>query len=114
MPFPAGWVDSIFARVSVRYGAAWMRQWDGVDMDAVKADWADELAGFEKNPDAIRHAIRCLPIDRPPTVGQFVALCRSSPVMAPLALPAPKLSDEVKDRIGSKLRDLRAKLTRAA
>ena len=114
MPFPSNWLDSLFARLSVRYGAAWMRQWDGVDIAAVKADWAEELSGFETRPEAIRHAIQHLPIDRPPTVGQFVALCRSAPVMAPPALPAPKLSDEMKARIGSKLRDLRTKLTRAA
>ena len=99
MPFPSNWLDSLFARLSVRYGAAWMRQWDGVDIAAVKADWAEELSGFEQRPEAIRHAIQHLPIDRPPTVGQFVALCRSAPVMAPPALPAPKLSDEMKARI---------------
>jgi hypothetical protein len=114
MPFPSDWLDSLFARLSVRYGAAWMRQWDGVDIAAVKADWAEELAGFERNPEAIRHAIRSLPIDRPPTVGQFVALCRTAPVMAPPALPAPKLSESRRAQVTSALRDLRNKLTRAA
>jgi hypothetical protein len=114
MPFPANWVDSLFARLSVRYGSAWLRQWEGVDIAAVKADWSEELSGFEKNPEAIRHAIRCLPADRPPTVGQFVALCRTAPVMAPPALPAPKLSEEMKERVSAKLRDLRNKLTRSA
>ena len=111
MPFPSNWLDSLFARFAVRYGAAWMRQWDGVDLDAVKADWAAELAGFEQRPEAVRHAIQHLPIDRPPTVGQFVALCRSAPVMAPPALPAPKLSAERRAELSEKLRGLRNKLT---
>lgn len=79
MPFPSNWLDSLFARFAVRYGAAWMRQWDGVDIAAVKADWAEELSGYETNPDAIKYAIQHLPVDYPPKVGEFLALCHAAP-----------------------------------
>ena len=60
-------------------------------MDAVKADWAEELAGYAGSPDAIKHGLSHLPADRPPTVGQFATLCRGAPRYLPPLLPAPKV-----------------------
>jgi len=54
---PEAWVDSLFARLAARYGAAWLRMWDGIPLDAVKADWAAELAGFAK---ALRPRMKAL------------------------------------------------------
>ena len=31
-------IDAIFAKLAVRYGATWLRQWEGVDMNLVKSD----------------------------------------------------------------------------
>ena len=87
---PEAWVDSLFARLAARYGAAWLRMWDGIPLDAVKADWAAELAGFAKAPQAIAHGLEHLPPDRPPTVGQFRQLCIGAPRYADKQLPAPK------------------------
>ena len=84
---PADWVDQIFARLTVRYGAAWLRMWEGVDLAAVKADWAEELSGL--TADSIDHGLAHLPTDRPPNVAQFRELCRRPPDRFP-ALPAPK------------------------
>lgn len=112
MPLPDSWVEALFARLSVRYGAAWLRQWEGIDMAAVKADWAEQLGGASSG--AIKHALECLPVDRPPTVGQFQALCRNAPTYAPPALPAPKLSPERRAELSEKLRGLRNKLTGAS
>lgn len=109
MPLPDSWVEALFARLAVRYGAAWMRQWEGVDIAAVKADWAEQLSGATSG--AIKHALDCLPIDRPPTVGQFLALCRNAPQYAPPALPAPQLSPDRRAELSQKLRDLRNRLT---
>lgn len=86
---PSAWVESLFARLQVRYGAAWTRMWEGVEIAAVKADWAEELAGYVNAPDAIKHALGHLPPDRPPTVSQFAALCRNAPRYIAPALPAP-------------------------
>jgi len=85
---PSDWVDRIFARMAVRYGAHWLRLWEGVDITAVKADWAETLSGF--TADDIAYAIDHLPSERPPTVGQFRDLCRRSPRNELPALPAPR------------------------
>ena len=88
-PLPEKWITSLFARMQVRYGSAWLNKWKGVDLSDVQADWADVLGGYGQAPDAIAHALNNLPADMPPTVGQFAALCRNAPRYAPAALPAP-------------------------
>lgn len=82
-------IESIFARMLVRYGTAWTTRWQGIEIEAVKADWANELDGFDSI--AIRHALEHLPEERPPTVAQFKANCygRNKPSI-PL-LPPPKV-----------------------
>ena len=94
MQLPDRWIDRIFARLLVRYGAAWFRMWEGVDEAAIKADWANELGGYAANHRAIEHALEHLPADKPPTVAQFAQLCRGAPVVSRKQLPAPKSSPE--------------------
>lgn len=88
-PLPPHWVDEIFGRLTVRYGQPFLRRWEGVDIALVKADWAEQLAGFADKPDAIRHALENLPPDRAPTVGEFAAVANRHQPATP-ALPAPK------------------------
>lgn len=80
MSLPAAWIDRIHARLLVRYGAGWIRLWEGVPPEAVKADWAEVLSGLSQ--EAIGHALDHLPIDRAPTALQFRELCRHSPSRA--------------------------------
>lgn len=87
-------IEAIFTKLAVRYGAAWLRQWDGVDMDLVKADWADELAGFQENLEPLRYALRNLP-ERCPNVAQFRALANACPLPEFKQLPAPKADERV-------------------
>lgn len=87
MSLPDSWVESLFKRLAVRYGAAWLRMWEGVDVAAIKADWADVLGGFQ--PEDIRFALNHLPADRPPNAMQFRDLCRRAPDPAVQMLPAP-------------------------
>lgn len=77
MSLPNAWVDRIHARLLVRYGAAWIRKWEGVPMEAVKADWGEVLAHV--SPAAVAHALDHLPDDAPPNAVQFRALCAASP-----------------------------------
>jgi len=82
------WVDRLHERLAVRYGAAWLRMWDGVPIEAVKADWQNELGDiFARNPHAIAHALEHLP-EFPPNVEKFKALCMSARSRE-LALEAP-------------------------
>lgn len=85
-------VDRIFARLLVRYGAAWLRMWDGIEIEAVKADWAEQLSALEDKPHLIAYAVENLPADKPPTVAQFRALCGSAPPPVYKALPQPRLN----------------------
>lgn len=84
----SAWVDRIHARILVRYGAAWLRMWEGIDQEAVKADWAEELDGL--SADSLAYALDHLPPDRPPTVAQFKAIALARVPAAAPALPAPK------------------------
>ena len=81
-------IGAIFDKLAVRYGAAWLRQWDGVDMVLVKSDWEEELSGFSRNWEPLRYALRNLP-ERCPNVGQFRAIANCCPAPAVALLEAP-------------------------
>lgn len=105
----ASWVDRIFAKLTVRYGQAFMRQYSDLDPALVKADWAEVLAGFDGQPDALKYAIENLP-DAPPNATQFRAIARRAPSTV-LALPAPrgdKPPPEVRKRLAELLQRMRA------
>jgi hypothetical protein len=89
MSLPAAWVDQIFGKLALTYGAHFARLWEGLDLDAVKANWAWELAGFASAPQAIQYALDNLP-ERPPTALVFRAICRLAPEAKAVYLPPPK------------------------
>lgn len=105
----ARWVERIFTRMLVRYGTAWTRMWEGVEPEAVKADWARELSQCPGH--AIGYALEHLPPERPPTVAQFRALCSNRPEPAVKRLAAPR-SDQAK--VDEALRSARKSLTAAS
>lgn len=87
-------IDAIFAKLAVRYGATWLRQWDGVDMNLVKSDWGSELSGFAQNLEPLRYALRHLP-ERCPNVSQFRAIANNCPLPEFQCLPAPLANERV-------------------
>lgn len=89
MSLHAGWVEKLFRKLSATYGQAFLRQYDGVPMEDVKANWGHELACFQQSPQAIARGLDRLPTDRAPTVLQFRELCRGQAEHDKLALPAP-------------------------
>ena len=83
------WVDRLFMRLQVRYGSTWNLMWEGIEPDAVKADWEEALRDvFARNPKAIAYALENLP-DRVPTADVFLKLCRQAKWPELAALPAP-------------------------
>lgn len=72
MPLHLRYVDEIHARLAVRYGTAWSAKWQGLDQDAIRADWAEVLDGMQ--PASIRKALESLPPEFPPTATAFRAL----------------------------------------
>lgn len=77
MPLKSEAIDWIFAKMTVRYGAAWIAKWNGIPMEAVGKDWAAELGNTSR--DSIVYALGYLPLDFPPTVLQFREICRRAP-----------------------------------
>ena len=94
MPLPDSWVEHLFGRLAVRYGAAFLRQWPDADIAIVKADWADVLDGVRG--DSISYALRFLPADKPVNAMQFRDICRRAPeqsapcIEGPAARPNPE------------------------
>lgn len=91
MSLPAAWVDRLFSRLSLRYGEAFTRQYAGMDMATVKADWAECLGFMASRPDAIAYGLERLE-EWPPHALRFKSLCL--PALAETrqqlpALPAP-------------------------
>lgn len=101
MPLPDAWVDQLFAKLTVRYGASFLRQYAGLDVNEVKADWAQVLAPFSQSKDALRHGLEHIPADKPPNALQFRDLCRrpAEHDTKTLRLPAPPANPEVAARI---------------
>lgn len=95
MSLPDAWVDRIFAKLTLTYGQRFLAQYAGIDLNAVKADWAHELRGLAQSPNAIAHALDHLPTDRPPNVLEFREACRRTPPPAFQQLQPPKASPEM-------------------
>lgn len=98
---PDSWIDALFARLTLRYGAAFARQWPDVAIHAVKADWRAVLARL--SGEAIAYGLQNLPADRPPNALQFRALCNGGPrsdakllaLSAPVVPPPPHIVERL-------------------
>ena len=79
MSLPSSWVEPIFTKLTLIYGQQFLRRWQDLDLDAVKADWAHELDGLDRAPKRIGFALQNLPTDKPPTVLEFRAIAWKMP-----------------------------------
>ena len=104
-PLPESWVERIFDRMQGMYGSLWVDRWrtgeaverGGRTFDRglllAKATWGEELAGFADQPQRLSKAIdACRSLRLPPTLPEFLALCRQQVAEAPPALPTPDLT----------------------
>lgn len=72
---PESWIERLFLRFSAMYGSKFADLWRGCDLASVKALWAEELAGYAA--DEIKRGIDCCKTrDWPPTLPEFLKLCR--------------------------------------
>lgn len=80
MEFPRELLDSVawlFERFALHYGTARMAsQWAGLDAEKSKGYWARKLALMPRQN--IIYALQNLP-QHPPTVDEFLAVCRRCP-----------------------------------
>jgi hypothetical protein len=100
---PEPWVDRIFDKLTLVYGQSFLRRWADIDLAAVKADWAHELAWYAQQPSAIAWALQNLPAEKPPTVIEFRALARKAPAPVVPKLEGPKADP---DRVAAEMAKL--------
>ena len=86
------YVKEIHSRLAVRYGSAWRAKWDGLPMEAIEADWADQLDGM--TPPEIKAALANLPHDFPPIASAFRKLGEQFVNTMPDAREVLRLRDE--------------------
>lgn len=120
-PLPAIWVNKIFATMQGHYGSRFVNMWktgdtlpNGQDAGYSNAQryWADKLAGFEDHPECIAHALESLP-ETPPTLPQFLDMCRRAPRKEPLKLGHTLTPEEInrnKERLDGLLKGLCGKM----
>ena len=104
MSLPLPWVDRIFDKLTLTYGQAFLARWRDIDIEKVKADWAHELAGLETAPHCISYALTHL-VEKPPSVIEFRAMCRSAPAADLPRLPEPPADPQ---RVAQELNKLQA------
>lgn len=66
-------------------------------MAVVKADWAEEMAGLQHRPEAIKYALDH-PSVKPPNVVEFIEACRRAPTKALFAIAGPDANPDVIER----------------
>ena len=98
----SSWVDRIFEKLAIRYGAMFMDQYREADIEAVKRDWAEVLDGVQA--DSVSFAFAYLPFEKAPNAMQFREICRKAPRREELALPAPVADPERVREIVGKLK----------
>lgn len=97
------WVGKIFQELQGNYGTRFLNQWktgqtlpDGSDAGVVNAMamWGKKLAGFADQPERIRRVLDALPAD-PPSLPQFIDLCRQSTRKEQPALPYKPTAEDI-------------------
>jgi hypothetical protein len=92
----------IFPKLSLVYGQRLALMYEGLDQEAVMADWANELAAI--SVQGITYALTHLPpTDFPPNVQQFRRLCSERPAITPRQ---PILDAEINTAVPAYVRDL--------
>lgn len=91
---PDAWVESLLARMLAIYGQKFRAQWADVPPESMRETWAVTLGRFdgERIRWALEQMVATCPW--PPTLPEFVALCRQAPRAEPPALPAPTPTEQ--------------------
>lgn len=95
---PDAWIEKLFQKLEDFYGARWAALYGDFPRARVMATWAEELAGFAALPDCLGRAVKAqLASPHPPTLPEFIAVCRNEARRRPVAaaLPAPDVPAEV-------------------
>lgn len=77
---PEHWIERLFARFEAMYGARFADAWKGCDLKNVKVVWAESLGTYSRDELAAGVA-GCMAKDWPPTLPEFLRLCRQPPAV---------------------------------
>ena len=81
-PLPTDWVTRLFDRMLVCFGKRFTDQWASPDPEKLVGYWAERLGGF--SAAELKRGVEAMEkMDYPPTLPQFIKLCR--PPIDPLA-----------------------------
>ncbi len=72
---PIQWIERIFTRMECFYGSRFADMWRQSNIATVKSIWSEALTGY--SVDEIKRGLaECLRRDWPPTLPEFLKLCR--------------------------------------
>lgn len=74
-PLPTAWIEKLFDRMAALYGSKFADMWRGSDPVEVKKLWAGELGKLTRD-EVTKGAQALMTLEWPPSLPQFVALCR--------------------------------------
>lgn len=95
---PKHWVEALFKKFLVRYGTLWADRYKGLGLtpDEIVDEWATELGGF--TPEEIKRGLEASRAKTfPPTLPEFLTLCRPVATVRPSADEAWALSLKAQD-----------------
>lgn len=72
---PEAWISTLFEKMTTFYGSKFLDMWRGTDMSLLRRMWAVELAQLT-NAELKRGSSTLISRQFPPTLPEFVALCR--------------------------------------
>jgi hypothetical protein len=108
-------LDYIFGRMSAIYGAAFLRHWEGVDLELVRQEWQRQLGRFLTYRPSMDYAIDRLKGEFPPSAITFREYCNAGPNIptnqAKLEYKPTPVDSEVVAEARRKLKEMRAKWT---
>lgn len=95
MSMPLQAVDRLFSRLTMTYGPAFTRTFEGLDLNEVKSIWSHELSYYctQERMIDVAWALENLP-ERAPNVIEFKNLCRKAPAKQLVQIAEPKADPE--------------------
>jgi len=74
-------LDYIFGRMSAIYGAAFLRHWEGVDLNLVRQEWQRQLGNFLTYRPSMDYAIDRMDGNFVPSAIKFREFCNAGPAV---------------------------------
>lgn len=111
---PDSWIERIFSKMSSYYGTLFSDRWRDCNLVEVKAVWAEELSSFSDNTECFGLALKAMvgECKFPPTLPEFVAICRKHYVRPKLMALEHKLTPEDIERNKERARQMAERLGR--